>query len=122
MAHRILKLASVALAGSILVACAEPGPKAPVYAWGGYEDHIYNMYASPGEATPEAQIDQLSAGLEEAESAGLRAGPGVYAHLGYMQYLTGNTNAARDAFERERSLYPESATFIDGMLNRLGEG
>ena len=122
MSVRVIKLAGVALVGSLLVACAEPGPKPPVYAWGGYEDQIYNMYASPGEATPEAQVDQLSAGLEEAESAGLQAGPGVYAHLGYMQYLTGNTNAARDAFERERALYPESATFIDGMLNRLGEG
>jgi len=56
MSHRILKLASVALAGSILVACAELGPKAPVYAWGGYEDHIYNMYASPGEAMRIAKV------------------------------------------------------------------
>jgi hypothetical protein len=122
MYARILKLAGVALAGSLLAACADPGPKPPAYGWGGYEDHVYNMYAQPGEATPEAQIDQLTSGLEEAESAGQQAGPGVYAHLGYMQYLTGNLNAARDAFERERSLYPESATFIDGMLNRLGEG
>ena len=80
------------------------------------------MYAKPGEATPEAQIDQLSAGIEEAESAGYQAGPGLYAHLGYMQYLTGNVGAARDALERERSLYPESTAFVDRLLNQLEQG
>ncbi|MDH3665222.1 MAG: DUF4810 domain-containing protein [Alphaproteobacteria bacterium] len=116
------KLATLALAGSLLAACADPGPKPPAYGWGGYEDLIYDMYAKPGEATPEVQIEQLSAGIEEAESAGLQAGPGVYAHLGYMQYLTGNVGAARDALERERSLYPESTTFIDGLLKQLEQG
>jgi len=38
-----------------------------------------------------------------------------------MQYLTGNVDAARDAFERERTLYPESAHFLDGLLKQLGE-
>jgi len=121
MAFRGLGLAGLVLMGGILVGCAEPGPRPPAYGWAGYEDLIYDMYAKPGEATPEAQISQLSAGLEKAESAGLQAGPGVYAHLGYMQYLTGNVDAARDAFERERTLYPESAHFLDGLLKQLGE-
>ncbi len=116
------RLAVLAMTGSLLAACADPGPKPPTYAWGNYEDLIYDMYAQPGEATPEAQISQLSASIEEAESAGNQAGPGVYAHLGYMQYLTGNFGAARDALERERSLYPESTVFVDGLLSQLEQG
>ena len=122
MAHRWAALPTAALAGVLLTACVEPGPRPPAYGWAGYEDLIYAMYAEPGEATPEAQVDRLSTGIEEAESAGLQAGPGVYAHLGYMQYLTGNIDAARGAFERERSLYPESAAFVDGLLKQLGKG
>ena len=122
MAHRKAGPLALALAVAFLTACAEPGPRPPAYGWANYEGLIYDMYAQPGEATPEAQVAQLSAGLEEVENAGRQAGPGVYAHLGYMQYLTGNFNAARDAFERERSLYPESAAFMDGLLKQLGEG
>ena len=121
-APRSLGLASLLLAGGLLAGCAEPGPKPPVYAWGGYEDLIYDMYAKPGDATPEAQIERISASLEAGESEGRQAGPGVYAHLGYMQYLTGNVDAARAAFEQERALYPESSTFIDGLLKPLDEG
>lgn len=118
----LLSLATLVLVGSLLVGCAEPGPKPPAYAWGNYEGLLYDMYAKPGEATPEAQIEQLSASLEQGENAGRRAGPGVYAHLGYMQYLTGNLDAARSAFQRERALYPESSVFMDGLLKQLEQG
>jgi hypothetical protein len=122
-ARRFGHLAALVLIGSALAGCGgNQGPKAPVYGWGGYDDLVYSMYANPGEATPEAQISQLSAGIEEATSAGLQAGPGVYAHLGYMHYLTGNLGAAHSAFEQERTLYPESAVFVNGLLEQLGEG
>ncbi len=122
MTYRTLHPVNLALAGGLLVGCADPGPKPPAYSWGNYESLIYDMYAKPGEATPEAQIDQLSASLQASESSGTQAGPGVHAHLGYMQYLTGNVDAARDAFEQEKALYPESTAFIDGLLKQLGEG
>lgn len=108
--------------GGLLSACAEPGPKPPVYGWTGYEEMIYAMYAKPGEATPEVQVERISAGIEQSESGGYQAGPGLYAHLGYMQYLTGNLDGAREAFGRERTLYPESAAFIDRLLTQLEQG
>lgn len=123
MAFRgISSLAGLALLGGMLAGCADTGPtaKPPAYAWGGYEDLIYAMYANPGEATPEVQIERLSAGLGEGENGGAKAGPGVHAHLGYMQYLAGNFDAARDAFEQEKALYPESTTFMNGLLKQLG--
>lgn len=117
-------LAALAIIAGLTSGCAggNSGPKAPDYGWGGYEGLVYAMYANPGEATPEAQIDQLSGQVEEAKSAGLQMGPGVHAHLGYMQYLTGNIDAARIEFEQERALYPESAHFIEGLTKQLGGG
>jgi hypothetical protein len=47
--------------------------------------------------------------------------PGVHAHLGYMYYLSGNAEAAFDEFATERALFPESATFVDGVFERLRE-
>jgi hypothetical protein len=120
--RRHFRIAGLALLCGFAAACADPGPRPPAYAWGGYEDLIYAMYAKPGEATPEVQIERISASLQEGESKGFKAGPGVYAHLGYMQYLTGNVDAARNAFEREKALYPESATFMDRLLAQLGQG
>ncbi|MEZ5934381.1 MAG: DUF4810 domain-containing protein [Alphaproteobacteria bacterium] len=122
MARHVVALAGLVLAGGLLAGCAEPGPKPPAYAWGNYEDLLYAMYANPGEATPEVQVERLSATLEEGESKNRKAGPGLYAHLGYMQYLTGNFDAARDAFEREKALYPESSVFMDRLLTQLAQG
>jgi hypothetical protein len=45
--------------------------------------------------------------------------PGVHAHLGYMYYLQGNTGAAYQEFMTERELFPESATFVNGIQQRL---
>lgn len=119
---------SVVLAGTLvtvaaLVSGCDPGPGKPTldYHWGVYDDLIYDMYAKPGEATPAVQIEKLAAQIEQTKSRGEPVPPGVHAHLGYMQYLSGNVDAALIEFDEERAAYPESATFINGMTRRLGE-
>ena len=111
------------IAAGLLSAC-DPGPKKPTlnYHWGVYEGLIYDMYANPGEATPVVQIEKLAAQIERTKSRGEPVPPGVHAHLGYMQYLSGNTDVALIEFEEERAAYPESATFIDGIIRRLEKG
>lgn len=104
-----------------LVAGCSSGPTPPTldYSWGEYDDLVYAMYAKPGEATPAVQISKLSAQIEKTKSRGEPVPPGVHAHLGYMQYISGNLDAARAEFEQERASYPESAVFIDGIMRRL---
>lgn len=120
MLRSIPPLLSLVTVAALLSAC-DPGPKKPTldYRWGAYEGLVYDMYANPGKATPVLQIERLAAQIEQTRSRGEPVPPGVHAHLGYMQYISGNIDAALIEFDEERAAYPESATFIDGISRRL---
>ncbi len=121
MRTQLQRMALLGLAAGLLSGCVEPRP--PLYRWGAYEGLIYDMYANPGTADPTTQIVKLTEDIQITQSKGQRVPPGVHAHLGYMYSLTGNAELARAELETERRLFPESATFVDGMLKRLsGEG
>lgn len=107
----------VSLLGLTCVACV-PTQKT-MYYWGSYESLIYNMYAKPGEAPPDLQIQKLTEDIQRAQDSGKAVPPGVYGHLGYMYSTVGNLPQATTAFLQEKALYPESAVMIDGFLSRL---
>jgi len=107
--------AGLVAGGLIMAGCA---PK-PLYYWGEYEGLIYTMYNKPGSAEPDTQAVKLQEDLANAKAAGLKVPPGLHAHLGYMYFLQGNTQAALTEFSAEKVLFPESVTFIDGMIGRL---
>jgi hypothetical protein len=102
---------------SALAAGCVSAPKDHYY-WGNYEALILAMYAEPGSADPVMQIERLAADLQQAESTGKPAPPGLHAHLGFLYAMNGNVSQAEAAFNEERELFPESAVFIDGMLER----
>lgn len=113
------RLAAIALATAILCAgsgCAKP---TSIYRWGAYEDLVYNMYANPGEADPSTQVAQLTEDIARTQAEGQRVPPGVHAHLGFLYYGQGQVDLASEEFNTERQLFPESATFIDGILHRM---
>lgn len=106
---------------ALLAACLSLGAcetTSQLYYWGDYEQLLYDMYNKPGNAPPELQIDKLSADIERAHNSGQKIAPGVHAHLGMMYASVGNLAAAEAAFNNEKRLYPESATLLDGMLQR----
>ncbi len=107
---------TVLLAMCALLSACQTTPA--LYYWGSYEDQLYNMYNKPGNAPPELQIDQLSNDISRAENSGKKIAPGVHAHLGLMYAMVGNMAAAEAAFTNEKRLYPESATLLDGLLQR----
>ncbi|MFT6102878.1 MAG: hypothetical protein ACJATV_000547 [Granulosicoccus sp.] len=108
---------SAALISSCLLAGCISAPKT-TYHWGQYEKLLHDMYMVPGEATSIVQIEKITTDIQQAEALGKPVPPGVYAHLGYMYSIEGNNVAATDAFNTEKSLYPDSQTLIDGMLKR----
>lgn len=89
-----------------------------IYYWGEYESLIQASYLEPGTAESSLQIQKLTADIEKASSLGKKTPPGVYAHLGYMYAIEGNVTKSNEAFLEEKALFPESALFIDGMLER----
>ncbi len=109
-------LATAMLAMLLATGCAQ---KPTIYRWGEYEQLVYEMYTKPGSAEPETQVVRLSEDVTRTEAEGKRVPPGVHAHLGYMDYLAGNTEAAYREFSTEREFFPELATFIDRILRSL---
>ena len=102
---------------AVLAGCASPETTA--YRWGIYEDLVYLSYAEPGEADPITQAQRLGEDIARTRAEGKRVPPGVHAHLGFLHYSSGDWESARAHFIRERELFPESATFIDGLLSRM---
>ncbi|HTM09995.1 MAG TPA: DUF4810 domain-containing protein [Verrucomicrobiae bacterium] len=119
---RELRVAFAVAALFVLSACV----KQPLYAWGRYEDLVYQMYMKPGEADPVTQTAKLNEDIQKANAEGKPVPPGLHAHLAYLYYQQGDLGAARQEFQIEKKLFPESAAFIDGVLQRMdrkaGEG
>jgi len=90
------------------------------FDWGRYEDSVLRVTSSPDGFDLGAEIDSLEQQLDETVNANRPVPPGLHAHLGYLHSVAGNGDAARRHFEAEKSLYPESATFMDKLLARLG--
>lgn len=91
----------------------------PLYYWGHYENLTYQDYVKPGKVTPEEEAKMLEEDLQKAGAAHLAAHPGLHAHLGYLYFQMGHADQARQEFEREKALFPESAPFMDRMLAKL---
>ncbi|MCK4874050.1 MAG: DUF4810 domain-containing protein [Phycisphaerales bacterium] len=89
-----------------------------IYDWGSYEGSVLRMYTSENFSV-ETEIRTLSGEVEEAAREEKLVPPGKYAHLGYLYYLTGDHDAARRSFEAEKAAFPESAAFMDRMLEQL---
>lgn len=89
-----------------------------MYYWGEYEQLVYNSYVKPGSADPQTQIEKITADIQKSEAMGKKTAPGINAHLGFLYAIDGKDSKSKEAFMEERSLYPESSVFIDGMMNR----
>jgi hypothetical protein len=90
-----------------------------IYSWGHYEDLIYLSYSKPDKATPEMQVTQMEADYQKARAANKPVPPGFHAHLGYLYYQLGKPDQAQQEFQTEKTLFPESAVFMDRLLANL---
>lgn len=105
------------LALTVLLAAA--GCKTDLYRWGSYEPSIARMYATESGYDPAAEVDRLAREVEETEHRGAKVPPGVRAHLGYLVIEAGNAERGTGYLLAEKTAYPESAAFVDGLLARL---
>lgn len=92
------------------------------YSWGQYQQLLLAMYTQPGSADASTQISVLQEDIQKAAAEGKPIPPGLYAHLGYMYAIEGNVEASQQAFEEEKVRFPESAKFINGMIERAKSG
>ena len=99
----------------VLAGC---GPST-LYDWGGYEPSLYVMYIQAGKFKVNEALADLSQEVEKTNAKDLKVPPGKYAHLGYLSYLAGDTAAASGYFQAEKQAFPESAKFMDRMLEQI---
>jgi hypothetical protein len=109
----------VVAALAILAGCE--APKRPGYHWGDYEALLYNASDESDNIRPDRQARKLEALIEDADRRGRRVPPGVHAHLAYMYLLIERPDLARDNFLLEKEKYPETAVFIDHMVERMSK-
>lgn len=105
-----------------LSACAPP---TPLYVYGDYSESYYRNKKTENEENWLKLEASMEKSIEDAaKSRSGRVPPGMYANLGYMYLKDGNAQKAIDNFEKEKSIYPEAAHFMDRIIKKveLAEG
>lgn len=88
----------------------------PLYYHGEYNKAVYT-YFKGDTTTPQEQIASLEKIIQDAAAKGKKVAPGVHAHLGLLYFDSGNAIEGQQHFEQEKMLFPESAQYLDFLLN-----
>jgi len=92
----------------------------PLYTYGNYSSSYYASKKDVGADTAlelQKSIEYAIANSENSTSR--RVAPGMYANLGYIYLKGGETDKAIESFNKEKSIYPESAHFMDRMIKKI---
>ena len=93
----------------------------PLYYHGDYNTVVYSYFKAE-DVTLEEQISAMQNLIATAHSKGKPVAPGVHGHLGMLYFETGNTALGVEHLNTEKQLFPESAKFMDFLLNQSQEG
>lgn len=113
-------LSCLLLAGVLLLAGCQTAR--PLYYWGNYENVTYLGYSKPDKVPLQMQREKLQEDVDKAAAHHSAAHPGLHAQLGYVLYQLGQVADAVREFEAEKSLFPESAPFMERMIARANGG
>jgi len=104
---------------SFIISGCSNQPK-PLYTYGNYSE---SYYASKKDVSADTALElqkSIEFAIENAgESRSGRVAPGMYANLGYIYLKGGKTNKAIESFKKEKSIYSESAHFMDRMIKKI---
>lgn len=109
---KAIKLVSVAVAVLLVASCAKK--KETVYYWGDYQSTLYSYYQH--DKSPEQQIDSLNAIVEQAKAKNKPVPPGLHAQMGLLYVETSRPDLAFQQFNAEKTLFPESAPYMDFLM------
>lgn len=106
-----LKILSTGFLAAAIAGCSTP----TMYYWANYEPAVYQHFTK--DSSPQEQIALLQKDLAQAKTQKKGVPPGLHAHLGMLYMQTGQESDALAHFAQEKSLYPESARYIDFLIN-----
>jgi hypothetical protein len=109
-----------AVLGAVLLlgACAQKGP-APLYLWETFPKQQYEALLAANTGVPSGELLAMQAHAEKARGASVALPPGFRAHLGLLKLSAGDAQGAREAWLAEIAAFPESAPYMQGLLNKL---
>ncbi|RQR43549.1 DUF4810 domain-containing protein [Burkholderia sp. Bp9131] len=110
--NQILWLAAFS---AILTGCAAPSTP-PLYMWDGYQPQVYEYLK--GQTSPQQQIDALEKAQQQINAKGKSLPPGFHAQLGMLYAEVGKGDDAKQQFEAEKQLFPESSAYMDFLLKK----
>lgn len=110
---------AVVTVGSLLL-CGCQSTK-PLYSYGSYQQNVYEHFKGD-DASVTQHIDALQQTIQQANAKNRQVAPGIYAHLGYLYIKAGQVENGLAYLQKEKQLYPESATYIDFLLKNAKAG
>jgi hypothetical protein len=111
-----LRVIAVAAAALWLSGCAQ---HKTLYQWGSYQPEVYEYFK--GESK-EAQVAKLEEDLQKIRSTNGNPPPGYHAQLGMLYGSLGKDDQMVQEFRTEKTLFPESATYMDFLLRNVKTG
>ena len=102
-----------------LISGCNSQPK-PLYNYGNYSDSYYafkKAYSTESALALQKSIEYTIDNASQSRSG--RVPPGMYANLGYIYLKAGKSDIAIENFTKEKSIYPESAHFMDRMIQKV---
>lgn len=117
MNKRFMQRSALLVVAVLATACAQRGP-APLYAWEKFPQQQYAVLKASG-LSPSEQALELEAHMTKAQATGVAVPPGLRAHLGMLKLSLGDPAQARQLWMSEKQAFPESAPFMDRLLQRL---
>jgi hypothetical protein len=111
-----LRVIAVAAAALWLSGCAQ---HKTLYQWGSYQPEVYEYFK--GESK-EAQVAKLEEDLQKIRSSNGNPPPGYHAQLGMLYGSLGKDDQMVQELRTEKTLFPESATYMDFLLRNVKTG
>jgi len=93
-----------------------------LFYWGDYSETLYAFKKSPDEKTAAEHKKMLLKIINESPEKDKRVPPGVYAEYGYMLLQEKKDEEGMQFINKEESLYPESAVFIQRLKDEIARG
>jgi len=113
------RISRAALLPAVAVCAALTGcaaPRQPLYAWNDYQPQVYQYLKDDGSTGAEDQLLKLEETRQKVQAEGKALPPGYRAHMALLYSKTGNNEKTVEQLAEEKQYFPESATFMDTLL------
>lgn len=109
-------------ASLLLFSCGTTEKVKKPYEWDNYTMATYNYVKVPNDETLQSLLATYQRIMDGQNSENVYRNtvpPGVCADYGYMLILAGKTDEGKALLLKEKELYPESAVFIERVLEMV---